>query len=283
MIRDDRQHVSTPAATVALGDRRVRRIGLGAMHLSGDTPWEAPPDRAKAIALLRRAVAAGVELIDTADSYGLGHNEELIAEALHPYPRELLVATKAGQSRPGGAWVPLGRPEYLKQQVELSLRRLRVDRLDLFQLHRIDPKVPFEDQIGALNELAEQGKVAMVGLSQVTVEQLAAARELVDVVSVQNKYSISDRRDDAVVAACEAASIAFLPWRPLAIAPGDAPRLDAVAADLGATRHEVALAWLLHRSPAVLPIPGTVDPGHLLANVRSAAITLTADHLRSLA
>jgi pyridoxine 4-dehydrogenase len=258
------------------------RVGFGALRLTGPGAWEPTPDREAARAVLRRAVDLGVTHIDTADSYGLGDNEELIAEALYPYPAELTIATKAGQSRPGrNAWVPLGRPEYLRQQAELSLRRLRVDRLDLFYLHRVDPKVPFADQLGALRELRDEGKVAEVGLSEVTVDQLAEAEKVVPIGAVQNLYNWADRTHEPVLDHCTAVGTTFVPWLPVAGGRSDA-RLAAVAAEIGATPMQVALAWLLHRSPVMLPIPGTRSPEHLAENVAAAEIELTAAHVATI-
>ena len=252
------------------------RVGFGALRLTGPGAWEPTPDREAARAVLRRAVDLGVTHIDTADSYGLGDNEELIAEALYPYPAELTIATKAGQSRPArNAWVPLGRPEYLRQQAELSLRRLRVDRLDLFYLHRVDPKVPFADQLGALRELRDEGKVAEVGLSEVTVDQLAEAEKVVPIGAVQNLYNWADRTHEPVLDHCTTTGTTFVPWLPVAGGRSDA-RLTAVAAEIGATPMQVALAWLLHRSPVMLPIPGTRSPGHLAENMAAAEIELSA-------
>jgi pyridoxine 4-dehydrogenase len=258
------------------------RVGFGALRLTGPGAWEPTPDRAAARAVLRRAVDLGVTHIDTADSYGLGDNEELIAEALHPYPAGLVIATKAGQSRPRrNAWVPLGRPEYLRQQAELSLRRLRVDRLDLFYLHRVDPLVPLEDQVGALAELRAEGKIAEVGLSEVTVEQLAEATRTVPVAAVQNLYNWADRTHEPVLDHCTATGTAFVPWLPVAGGRTDG-RLSAVAAEIGASPTQVALAWLLHRSPVVLPIPGTRSLEHLAENVAAAEIELDAATLTRL-
>lgn len=265
---------------VTIGDRTVHQLGFGAMRLSPD-PGELGPPREQAIAMLRRLVEAGVELIDTADSYAYGQNEELVAEALHPYADDLLVTTKAGQSRPGGGWVPLGRPEYLKQQVDLSLMRLRVESIELFQLHRIDPKVAFEDQVGALAELQRDGKIRQIGLSQVSVDQIERARRSIDVVSVQNKYSLGDRRDEDVLQHCEREGIAFLPWRPLDLG-GVEPRAAKVAADLGATPTQVGLAWLLQRSPVIVPIPGTSSPDHLEQNLAARDLTLSNEQLAQL-
>lgn len=266
--------------TVKIGDRAVHQLGFGAMRLSPD-PDEVGPPRERAIAMLRRAVDGGVQLIDTADSYAYGQNEELVAEALHPYADDLLVTTKAGQSRPGGGWVPLGRPEYLKQQVDLSLMRLRVEAIELFQLHRIDPKVPFDDQIGALGELQQDGKIRHLGLSQVSVDQIERARRSVAIVSVQNKYSLGDRRDEDVLDHCEREGIAFLPWRPLDLG-GAESRAAQVATEVGATATQVALAWLLQRSPAMIPIPGTSTPDHLEQNLAARELSLSQEQLTRL-
>lgn len=265
------------------GDLPVHRLGFGAMRLTG---WTAPADPAPSIAVARRAVELGVTFVDTADAYALGANEELLATALHPYPANLVIATKAGQSRPGrGDWVPLGRPEYLRQQCELSLRRLRLDRIDLFQLHRIDPLVPLADQLGALADLRAEGKIRHVGLSEVTVAQLAEARRTVPVVSVQNRYNVTDRASEDVLVACERDGIAFVPWLPIANGAHAAPggELAAVAGEVGATPAQVSLAWLLHRSPVSVPIPGTASVAHLEENVAAREVQLTADHLDRLA
>jgi pyridoxine 4-dehydrogenase len=259
------------------GDLPVRRLGFGAMRL---TDWAGPADRARSIAVARAAVDLGITFIDTADSYDLGCNEELLAEALHPYPPGLVIATKAGHATPGpDEWVPLGRPEYLRQQAELSLRRLRVDRLDLFQLHRIDPQVPLADQFGALKQLQDEGKVRHVGLSEVDTTQLDAARSIVDIASVQNRYHLTDRRHEDVLDHCERAGIAFIPWLPI----GNGRHTDrhgplaAVAAELGATPAQVALTWLLHRSPVTIPIPGTSSAAHLAENARADEVALSQD------
>jgi len=262
----------------------VSRLGFGAMRLTG-YGRKPPAEHASALAVARRAAALGITFIDTADSYGVGANEELLAEALWPY-EGLTIATKAGQSRPSaGEWVPLGRPEYLRQQAELSLRRLRVERIELFQLHRIDPKVPLADQIGALLQLREEGKIARIGLSEVTVEQLVAAREIAPIASVQNLYNYSDRRSDDVLNYCERENIAFIPWLPIANgahATSDGP-LAKLAADLGATPAQISLAWLLHRSPVVIPIPGTSSLTHLEENAAATHLSLTPAHLATLA
>lgn len=272
--------------TITIGkELTVGRLGFGAMRVTGPNVWGPPADVPAALALLRRAVELGITFIDTADSYGPGTSEELIAEALHPYPDNLVIATKAGQARPSpGEWVPLGRPEYLRQQAELSLRRLRVDRIDLFQLHRIDPKVPLADQIGAIKQLQEEGKIRHFGLSQVSVEQIAAVREHIEVVSVQNLYNLTRREDEDVLDYCEREGIAFIPWLPIAggAHASAAGPLAEVAAELGATPAQVSLAWLLHRSPVMLPIPGTSSIAHLEENTAAADLRLTDEQFERL-
>ncbi len=261
--------------TFALGgDLPVRRLGYGAMRL---TPWSGPPaDRDAAITVLRRAIELGVQLIDTADFYGLGANEELLADALYPYPDELLIATKVGAVRASPIdWIALGRPEYLRQQAELSLRRLRVERIDLLQLHTVDPQVPLADQLGAFGQLQDDGKVRHVGLSNVTVEQLDQARALIGVAGVQNRYNLTDRGHDPVLERCAEHGIAFLPWRPVAAGPAGSAVLEAVAGELEATPAQVSLAWLLHRCPALLPIPGTTRLDHLQDNVAAGDLELS--------
>lgn len=262
------------------GRLRVRRLGFGAMHL----PAEAGAARAGAIAVARRAVELGVTLIDTAHLYGGGANEELLAEALHPYPDELLITTKVGVARtgPGGEWRLDARPEILRDQVDQALRRLRLERIELLQLHRIDPGTPLADQLGTLRELQLAGKIGLLGLSEVTVGELARARELVEIVSVQNRYNVLDREHEPVLQACAAAGIAFLPWRPVAPAAAGNAEIAAVAGELGATSAQVGLAWLLARSPVVLPIPGTGRIAHLEENAAAAGLELTAEHLRRL-
>jgi pyridoxine 4-dehydrogenase len=267
----------TTTTTVTIGDDLpLFRLGFGAMRLTGPPAWL---DRATAIGIARRAVDLGVNFIDTADSYDLGDNEELLADALHPYPPGVVIATKGGQVNLGKAWIPLGRPEYLRQQAELSLRRLRVDRIDLYQLHRIDPAVPLPDQIGALRLLQDQGKVRHVGLSEVSVRQLTEAQAIMPVVSVQNRYNLTDRASGDVLRYCELHGIAFIPWLPVApitTASTTGP-LATVARQLGATPTQVALAWLLHHSPTIVPIPGTTSRAHLEENVAAAALSLSAD------
>lgn len=262
-----------PTHEITLGkDLHVHRLGFGAMRLTGEPAWL---DRATAKAIARRAVELGVTFIDTADSYDFGDNEELLAEALHPYPPDVVIATKGGQINLGRRWIPLGRPEYLRQQAELSLRRLRRDHLDLYQLHRIDPALPLADQIGALRVLQEEGKVRYVGLSEVTVPQIEEAETITPIVSVQNRYNLTDRASEDVLDHCEHRGIAFIPWFPVAPLTRSAHGpLDAIAARLGVSRTQVALAWLLHRSPVMVPIPGTSSLAHLEENVAAAAIDL---------
>jgi pyridoxine 4-dehydrogenase len=264
-----------------IGELDVHRLGFGAMRLTGYRP---AADRTDAIRVARRAVELGVDFIDTADAYGIGAGEELLAEALHPYDN-VLIATKIGHTRPSpGEWAPCGRPEYLRQAAELCLRRLRVERIDLLQLHRVDPAVPFADQLGALARLVAEGKVRHLGLSEVSVEQLREARQYVDVVSVQNRYNLTDRRHEDVLDYCTAEGIAFIPWVPIAHGEhAGSQLLGMIAAELGATAAQLSLAWLLHRSPVVMPIPGTSSIGHLEENVAAAGLELTADHLARLA
>ncbi len=260
------------------GDLEVRRLGFGAMRITGDGIWGPPDDPEEAKRLLRRVVYVGVNLIDTADSYGPEVSENLIAEALHPYPDGLVIATKGGMRRTGpGEWPLDARPERLKQCCADSLRRLRLERIDLYQLHAPDPKVPFEDSVGALKELQDEGKIRHVGISNVSLEQLEQARVLVDVVTVQNRYNLTDRSSENVLDACDQAGIGFIPWFPLAVGSlaeaGGA--LEEVAHAHDATPAQVALAWLLARSPVMLPIPGTGSIEHLEENVEAVELTLT--------
>jgi pyridoxine 4-dehydrogenase len=277
---------AAPAGTFTIGgDLPVHRMGYGAMRITGEGIWGEPDDPDAARALLRRALELGVNLIDTADSYGPQVSERLIAEALHPYPDELVIATKGGSVRPGpGQWVLNGRPEHLKQACEDSLRRLRLDRIDLYQLHAIDPNVPLAESLGALKELQDQGKVRHIGVSNFNARQLEEARGLVDVVSVQNRYSVSDRGSQDVLDACEANHIAFLPYFPLAAGrltrPGGA--LDAIAKAHDATTGQVALAWLLQSSPNAIPIPGTSSGEHLAENYGAASLELSSEEMETL-
>jgi pyridoxine 4-dehydrogenase len=266
-------------------DLPVRRLGFGAMRLTGPGIWGEPANREEAIAVLRRAVDLGITLIDTADSYGPEVAERLIAQALFPYPRDLVIATKAGFRRPGpGKWVEDGRPVHLREACEGSLQRLRLERIDLFQLHRIDPKVPVEDQIGALVDLQRQGKIRYIGLSEVRVEQIETVRRLTPIVSVQNRYNLVDRGSDDVLDYCTRADIGFIPWFPLAtgnLARSGGP-LARAAERLGAQPSQIALAWLLRRSPVMLPIPGTSSVRHLEENTAAATLLLDERTMREL-
>jgi pyridoxine 4-dehydrogenase len=271
--------------SMQLGTLNVRRLGFGTMQLTGPGVWGPPRDHDGAIAVLRRSVELGVNLIDTADSYGPNVAEELVREALHPYPEGVIIATKAGWTRPGpDQWRENGDPAYLRQQCEGSLRRLGVERIDLFQLHRIDPNVDAEAQFELLLALRTEGKVHEVGLSQVSVEQIEAARRVVPVVSVQNLYNIAQRDDDVVVDYCEANGIGFIPWFPLGSGKVAAPGgpLDAVAQQYGATVPQICLAWLLRRSPVMLPIPGTASRAHLEENCRAQDVTLSDETFQEL-
>lgn len=267
------------------GDMPVVRLGYGAMRITGPGIWGPPRDHDEAIRVLRRAVELGITLIDTADSYGPYVSEELIREALHPYPKDLVIATKAGQVRTGpNEWYPLGRPEYLRQEVEMSLRRLRLERIDLFQLHRVDPAVPLEDQVGELVKLQREGKIRHIGLCNVSVEQTLAAQKIGRIVSVQNRYNLVDRESEAVFDFCADEGIGFIPWFPVAtgaLARRGGP-LEPIAGELGATPAQLALAWLLHRSPVMLPIPGTSSVEHLEENVAAAAIQLSDAQFQAL-
>jgi len=267
------------------GDITVNRLGFGAMRLTGKGVWGPPADHDECIRVLRRAVEMGVNFIDTADSYGPFVSEELIREALHPYPADVLVATKAGLVRTGpDEWPVLGFPPYLRQECEMSLRRLGVDRIDLFQLHRIDNKFPLEDQLGELVALQQEGKIRHIGLSEVSVDQLAAAQKFATIVSVQNMYNLTVRSSEALLDKATEEGIAFIPWFPLASGPlaaSDGP-LQRIAADHHATPSQLALAWLLKRSPVMLPIPGTSSVAHLEENVAAASITLSDKEFETL-
>jgi len=268
------------------GDLLVNRLGFGAMRITGDGVWGWPADRANALKVLRRAVELGVNLIDTADAYGPETSEALIAEALHPYPKGLVIATKGGLTRPGpGQWVPDGRPEYLRQCVEKSLRRLKLERIDLYQLHRIDPKVPADDSLGALKEMQDAGKIRHVGLSEVSPAQIEQARKVLPIVSVQNRYNVADRDWENTLAYCEKEKLGFMPWSPIGggrgLKAGDA--LEAAAKNHGKSVFQVALAWLLQRSSVMLPIPGTSAVPHLEDNVAAASLKLTPAEWQAIA
>ncbi|HWG73586.1 MAG TPA: aldo/keto reductase [Acidimicrobiales bacterium] len=275
----------TASGTFDLGELTVHRLGYGAMKITGTGVWGPPKDHDEAVRTLRRAVELGVDLVDTADSYGPYVSEEIIHEALHPYPDGLVIATKAGLVRTGpGEWLAVGRPEYLRQECEMSLRRLGVERIDLFQLHRIDDKVPAAEQFGLLADLVSEGKIRHAGLSEVTVEQVEAARQVVPVVSVQNEYNLTERKSEDVLEHCEAEGIGFIPWFPLAsggLARPGGP-VDQVARAVNATPSQVALAWLLRRSPVMLPIPGTSSSAHVEENCAAATVELTDDQVAEL-
>jgi pyridoxine 4-dehydrogenase len=273
------------SGTFTIAGKTVHRLGFGAMRLTGAGIWGEPADRAECVRVARRAVELGVDLIDTADSYGPYVSEEILREALSPYPEQLLIATKAGLVRTGpGQWDPVGRPEYLRQEAEMSLRRLGVERIDLLQLHRPDPQVPLADQVGELKKLQDEGKIAAVGVSNVTVEQLEAARKVADIVTVQNMYSLTNRRSQDVLDYCATEGIGFIPWAPIArggLADTAGP-IDDVVGATGATPTQVALAWLLALSPVVLPIPGTSKVAHLEENVAAAELALSPDQVAAL-
>jgi pyridoxine 4-dehydrogenase len=266
-------------------DLRVTRLGFGSMRITGEGIWGEPADRAEAIRVLRRAVELGINFIDTADSYGPNVSEEIIAEALHPYPAGLVIATKGGFMRPGpNQWVENGKPEHLRSACEGSLRRLRLERIDLYQLHRIDPKVPAEDQLGTLKDLQAQGKIKHIGLSEVSVQQIEHARTIVPIVSVQNRYSVTDRGSEDVLKYCEKEKMGFIPWFPLAAGrvSGFESPISRSAAQWKATPSQVALAWLLARSPVMLPIPGTSQVKHLEENVAAAELKVDAKKMQEL-
>jgi pyridoxine 4-dehydrogenase len=268
------------------GDLEVRRLGFGAMRITGDGIWGPPDDPEAARRLLRRVPELDINLIDTADSYGPEVSENLIAEALHPYDDGLVIATKGGLERTGpGEWPRNGRPEHLKQACEGSLRRLRVDQIDLYQLHSPDDDVPYEDSVGALKELQDEGKIRHVGVSNVSVDQLEQARGIVDVATVQNRYNLTDRSSEDVLDACDDAGIGFIPWFPLAVGSlaDDGGPLDELAGRHGATAGQVALAWLLSRSPVMLPIPGTSSVEHLEENVAAAQLHLNPEEQQEIA
>ena len=266
------------SGTFKLGnDSPIHRLGFGAMRLTGKGIWGEPENPEEARRVLRRAVELGINFIDTADSYGPEVSERLIAESLHPYPAGLVIATKGGLTRQGpDRWEPVGRPEYIQQCVEMSLRRLRLERIDLYQLHRIDPKVPVEETLSALKELQQQGKIRHIGLSEVSVREIKHARNIVPIVSVQNRYNLTDREHEDVLNYCEQHDLGFIPWAPVAAGGLTRPRgaLDLAATKYKATVAQLSIAWLLHRSPFMLPIPGTSSVDHLEENVAAATLVL---------
>jgi pyridoxine 4-dehydrogenase len=271
--------------TLRIGEHPVRRLGFGAMRITGEGIWGPPADHDEAIAVLRRAVELGVNLIDTANSYGPDVSEELIAEALHPYPEDLLIATKGGYMRPGpNQWDANGDPDYLREACEGSLRRLRLDTIELYQLHRPDPNVPYEESVGALKDLQAEGKIRQIGVSNVSIAQLETARALVEVVSVQNRFNLTDRTSEDVLDRCEELGTIFFPWWPLSagsLAEPGGP-VDQMASARDATPGQVALAWLLARSPVMLPIPGTSSVKHLEENIAAAAVKLSDEEIAEL-
>jgi aryl-alcohol dehydrogenase-like predicted oxidoreductase len=278
MTTSSQSLASASGSYVLGGDLPVHRLGYGTMQLTGPGVWGEPADRAEAVRVLRRAVELGVTLIDTADSYGPYVTDALIREALHPYPDDLVIATKVGFTRQGpGQWVPVGRPEFLRQEVELNLRHLGVERIDLLQLHRIDPKVAVQDQIGELAALQAEGKIRHIGLSEVSVAQIEEVQQIAPIVSVQNRYNLADRAAEDVLDYAAKNNIAFIPWFPLATGQLSAPGspLAELAKQHDATASQLALAWLLHRSPVMLPIPGTSSVAHLEDNLAAARIELT--------
>lgn len=262
------------------GDLIVNRLGYGAMRITGDGIWGEPEDAEASKRVLKRAVELGVNFIDTADSYGPDVGERLIGEALAPYAGGVVIATKAGLTRQGkNRWLPVGRPEYLQQQVEMSLRRLKVERIDLWQLHRIDPKVPVEESLGVIKRMQQQGKIRHVGLSEVKPAEIDQARKVLEIVSVQNEYNIGNRKHEDVVDYCTQHGIAFIPWYPVAAGKLTKPggKLDEVASRTGATVSQLSLAWLLQRSPVILPIPGTSSLEHLEENIGASDVTLSKE------
>ncbi len=285
-MSDNKNAGAAASGTFTLGgDLTVNRLGFGAMRITGPGVWGDPKDTTEAQRVLRRAVELGVNFIDTADSYGPEVSEDLIAAALYPYPKDLVIATKGGLTRQGpDVWKPVGRPEYIQQCVEMSLRRLKVETIDLYQLHRIDPKVPAEETLGVLKEMQQAGKIRHVGLSEVKVEEIEHAKTIVDVVSVQNLYNLTNRQSEEVLDYCEKNSLGFIPWFP--VASGDLARpggpLDQAAKKHDATVAQLALAWLLKRSPVMLPIPGTSSVAHLEENVASSGLQLTDAEFQAL-
>lgn len=272
------------AGTIAIGDLQVCRLGFGAMRVCSGYAWGMPKDQPAALKLLRRVFELGVNFYDTADSYGPEVSENLIAAAMHPYPAGMVIATKGGYTRPAsGSWVANGRPEHLRNALEGSLKRLRLERIDLYQFHVPDPRVPFADSVGALADLQRAGKIRHIGLSSVSVKQLDEARRITRIVSVQNHFNYDDQSDDDVLAACEKLGIAYIPWYPLGAGQSlRTAKIRRVAERLGATPAQIALAWLLARSPVILPIPGTGSMAHLEENVAAAQIRLAPEDRRAL-
>ncbi len=281
----DQQLVAASGTFTLGGDLPVHRLGFGAMRITGDGVWGEPRDHDEAIAVLRRSLQLGVNLIDTADSYGPEVSERLIPEALYPYPEGLVIATKGGLLRTGpGEWPTDGRPEHLREALEGSLRRLRLEQIDLYQFHRPDPKVPFEESVGALAQMRTEGKIRHVGLSNVSTDQLTAAQRIVPIASIQNRYNLTDRESESVLDACEQQNIGFIPWFPLAtgsLAKPGGP-LDQIAKQHQAAPSQIALAWLLQRSPVMLPIPGTSSVAHLEENLQAARIQLSQEEFEQL-
>lgn len=277
---------ATAAGTIGLGgELTVNRMGYGAMRITGPGIWGEPRDRNEAKQVLRKALDLGVDFIDTADAYGPDTSENIIAEALYPYPSDLVIATKGGQTRPGpDNWVPNGRPDYLRRAIDGSLKRLRLDHIDLYQLHRPDRNVPYEESVGTLVDLKNEGKIRLIGISNVSLQQLSIAQSLTPVASVQNRYNLEDRSSDEVLQTCQAQGIAFIPWGPLAAGPlaQSGGTLGQIAKQQDATPAQVALAWLLQRSPVMLVIPGTSRVSHLEENVAAAALQLSPDDVTQL-
>jgi pyridoxine 4-dehydrogenase len=277
------QPIAAAAGTIDVGgDLTVNRLGFGAMRITGQGVWGDPPSRDQAITTLRLVVELGVNFIDTADSYGPDVSEELIAEALYPYPDDLVIATKGGLVRPGpNRWAPDGHPKHLRQACEGSLRRLRLEQIPLYQLHRPDPAVPLAESVGTIAELKNEGKIRHVGISNVTEEELREAQRIVPIVSVQNRHNVSDRRSQSMIDLCEQEQLVFLPWAPVQEA-GQHPAVAAAAEQHNATQHQVVLAWLLASSPQILPIPGTGSPQHAEENIAAARLQLSADEVAAI-
>ncbi|MYW06513.1 aldo/keto reductase [Streptomyces sp. SID3343] len=287
MVQDQRpgNRVNHASGTIEIAGKTVHRLGFGAMRVVGPDLWGEPVDRAGSVRLVRRAVELGVDFIDTAAVYGPHVSEVIIREALHPYPEHVLITTKGGQTQSGpGVYATLGRPEFLRQECVLSLRRLGVDHIDLYQLHQVDPKVPFEDQIGELVQLKEEGKIGAIGLNEVTVDQIVAARRITEIASVENQYSITERKHEDVLDYCTREGLPFVSWFPLDMGPlaqPDSPLRD-LAARIDATPAQVALAWLLARAENMVPIPGTSSTAHLEENIAAATVRLSPAQLKEL-